>query len=138
MENKICSRLDWTIALHPFSLSHLQLSDPGAVPVGLPHQLDEELPVGSALQWWRRGGIGRSVRSGGDGDGGRRVAPSPVEDLLDSPFDWQTLEGEDKGYKECVVVVAVVVWASYSELNFFLTFSHIREIFNPPVTLGSI
>lgn len=73
-------------SVHPL-LSDLQLSDPGAVPVGLPRQLDKELPLGPALHGWRRGGVGRGVGGGGDGDGQRRIAPSPVEDLLDSPFD---------------------------------------------------
>lgn len=75
------------------SNNYLQLSDPCTVPVGLPSQLDKELPLSSALHGWWQGGVRWGVRSGGNGDGRRRFTPSPVEDLLDTSFDWRTLEG---------------------------------------------
>lgn len=79
------------------ALPHLELRDPGAVPVGLRHQLHEELPLGSALHgWWRRGVRG-GVGSRGNRDGIRRLTPSPVEDPLDTAFDRRALQ--DHEYK---------------------------------------
>lgn len=85
--------LGLSVTLHPsMILSHLQLCDPGAVPVGLPRQLDKELPLSSAFHGWWRGGVRRGIRSRGNRDGRRRFTPSPVEDLLHASFDWRTLE----------------------------------------------
>ena len=75
---------------------HLQLSDPGAVPVGLPRQLHEELPLRPALHGGRGRGVGGGVRGRGHGRGGRGLPPAPVEDLLDPPCDWWTLPGRER------------------------------------------
>lgn len=77
-----------------FSPSHLELSDPGAVPVGLCHQLHEELPLGSAFHGWWWGGVWWSVRRWRNRDGRWWFSPSPVQNLLDPTFDWWTL-GQD-------------------------------------------
>lgn len=73
-------------------LSHLELSDPGTVPVGLRNQLYKEFPLSSALhgRWGRS--VWRGIGSRGNRDGIRRITPSPVEDLLDTPFDRRALK----------------------------------------------
>lgn len=104
-----------SVTLHPsMILSHLQLSDPGTVPVGLPSQLDKELPLSSALHGWWWGGIRRGIRSRGNGDGRRRFTPSPVEDLLNSSFDWRTLE-EGKRQSDPVSVSRCCVYSPTAE-----------------------
>lgn len=73
-------------------LPHLELSDPGTVPVGLRNQLYKELPLSSALHgWWRRG-VRRGIGRRGNWDGIWRLTPSPVEDPLDASFDWWALK----------------------------------------------
>lgn len=69
---------------------YLQLLDPGAVPVGEPDPLDEELALGTTLQ--RLGGpLGGGP--GGGGHRGGRLPPSPVQDLLYSPLQHRALRG---------------------------------------------
>lgn len=73
------------------TIPHLQLGDPGAMPVRLACQLDEELPFRSALHRGRWRGVGRGVRGRGHRDGRWRFSPSPVEDPLDPSFDGRAL-----------------------------------------------
>lgn len=69
-------------------LPHLQLADPGAVPVGKARPLDKELPLWVALE----GGVGQrvvwlAVRPWRHLGWQRRLAPRPVQDLLDLAFE---------------------------------------------------
>lgn len=72
--------------------THLQLCDPGAVPVRHVGPLGEELPLRAPCQRGGIGGVGREVWRAGDWCGGRSVAPPPREDLLDLPLHWRTLQ----------------------------------------------
>lgn len=80
-------------------LPHLQLADPGTVPVGKARPLDKELPLWVALE----GGVGQrvvwlAVRPWGHLGWQRRLAPRPVQDLLDLAFEGGALrEGETQG-----------------------------------------
>lgn len=80
-------------------LPHLQLADPGAVPVGKARPLDKELPLWVALE----GGVGQrvvclAVRPWRHLCWQRRLAPRPVQDLLDLALEGGALrEGETQG-----------------------------------------
>lgn len=94
----------------PSSLpSHLQLADPGAVPVGEACPLHKELPLWVALE----GGVGQrvvwlAVRPWRHLGWQRRLAPRPVQDLLDFSFEGRALRGKYR-WKccECTVVRTV-------------------------------
>lgn len=73
--------------------THLQLRDPGAVPIRHVGPLGEELPLRAPCQRGGIGGVGREVRRAGHRCGGGSVAPPPCEDLLDLPLHWRTLQG---------------------------------------------
>lgn len=83
--------------------SHLQLADPGAVPVGEARPLHKELPFWVALE----GGIGQrivwlAIRTWGHFSWQRGLAPRPVQYLLDLAFEGRALEAKKKrggGYK---------------------------------------
>lgn len=90
--------------------THLQLSDPGAVPVGLSGQLYKELPLCPAFHWWRWWGVGWSIGSGWNRNGRWRLTPSPVEDLLDSSLDWRTLE------QKCIFKITSVYLSEKMEI----------------------
>lgn len=87
-------------------LSHLELCDPGAVPVGLRNQLYKEFPLSPALHgWWGRG-VWRGIGSRGNRDGIRGITPSPVEDLLDTSFDrWALI---DHAYMFFIVLLCIL------------------------------
>lgn len=90
--------------------THLQLSDPGAVPVGLSGQLYKELPLCPAFHWWWWQGVGWSVGSGWNRNGRWRLTPSPVEDLLDTSLDWRTLE------QKCIFKITSVYLSEKMEI----------------------
>lgn len=83
----------------PSSLQpHLQLADPGAVPVGEARPLDKELPLWVALE----GGVGQrvvwlAVRPGRHLGRQWRLAPRPVQDLLDFAFERRALRVVNTG-----------------------------------------
>lgn len=84
--------------------SHLQLADPGAVPVGEARPLHKELPLRVALE----GGIGQrivwlAIRAWGHFSWQRGLAPRPVQYLLDLAFEGRALEAK----KEVAEVVNV-------------------------------
>lgn len=80
-------------------LPHLQLADPGAVPVGKAGPLDEELPLGVALErrlaqriaWLAVGARRQLCRQ-------RGLPPRPVQNLLDLAFEGRALRKEKKMY----------------------------------------
>lgn len=78
--------------------SHLQLADPGAVPVGKARPLDKELPLWVALE----GGVDQrvvrlAVRPGRHLGWQWRLAPRPVQDLLDFAFERRALRVANTG-----------------------------------------
>lgn len=87
-------------------LSHLELSDPGAVPVGLRNQLYKEFPLSPALHGWWGGGVWRGIGSRGNRDGIRGITPSPVEDLLDTSFDRRALK--EDAYRFFIVLSCIL------------------------------
>lgn len=84
-------------------LPHLQLADPGAVPVGKGRPLDKELPLWVTLE----GGVGQrvvwlAVRPWRHLSWQRRLAPRPVQDLLDLAFEGRALrEGGGRHRGRC-------------------------------------
>ena len=73
--------------------SHLQLADPGAVPVRQTRPLHEELPLGAALErGCGQGVVGCPVGVGGQLSRQRRLPPRPVQNLLYFTFQGGTLQ----------------------------------------------
>lgn len=78
-------------------LSHLQLADPGAVPVRKASPLYEELPLWVALE--RRLGqwiVWLAVRARRQFSWQRGFSPSPVQNLLDLAFEGRALKKKKK------------------------------------------
>ena len=76
--------------------THLELCDPGAVPVRHVGPLDEELPLRPPCQRGGIGGVGCKVWRARDRCGGRSIAPPPRQDLLDLPLHGWTLQGHQR------------------------------------------
>lgn len=78
--------------------SHLQLADPGAMPVGEARPLHKELPLWVALE----GGVGQwivwfAIGARGHFSWQRGLAPRPVQYLLDLAFEGRALEAKKEG-----------------------------------------
>lgn len=80
------------LRLQLFLVSHLQLADPGAVPVRKASPLHEELPLWVALEWR----LGQwitwlAVRACRQFSWQRGLSPCPVQNLLDLTFEGRAL-----------------------------------------------